>query len=357
MKPLPSVLNLILQKRYLAEAITTAPSSSYVKKDEEEEKDLPGTMFPFRTSTLEPELKMPAASEFPSGESKISIKDYIERARKKAATSELSFIEPETPYVDIQQQAARNPRLVAATQRARELESSRQRFSEYGSKKPSKSSPTLYSGFPPIPEEQLSRAAQATKSGVEKAVSAAGKYAKEQMPVAMQTAKSIPTTAAHLGLGIVPFEWGSYLGKQITPGLPTDPIFGENPVSVMAGTAAAAATTPWLVDAPIAVSKGLGLRGLQNLSLTGAEGWAAGKLGTQAGLRAVPYIGALWTAGQAMYELDKLAQPYREKRAKDIERIQSFERAQRRRENREPSFTERMDDYFLELSKYGGGVY
>lgn len=324
MKSLPSSLNNILRARYLQEAVDTASPVSYRKRKDDITYS---PRFAPTPQSIQPELTLPSASEFPRSE---SIKDYIERARKKAATSELSFIEPETPYVEAQQQATRNPRLVAATQRAREIETNRQRSSDYGSKKSTKSSPTLYSGFPPIPEEQISRAAQATKSGIEKAITTG----KKMLPDVKSTLRGVPYQAAHLGFGYFPFVAGS--AATDIESLPNDPIVGLDPVSFSGGMAAAEMATPYMVDLPLALARGAKIG--QALKSTGELALA--------GLGRLPHWAIPYTMAYGTYQLQDWSRRENEPRFRemmqDYESEQAKLQTKRRKEGREESFGEAL---------------
>lgn len=335
MNEIPSVLQSILRKRYLNEAVTMAPQVSYTKKEEEEEP-FPSPRLAPTSPTVQPELKLPAASEFPSPEitkpetsSKIST--AIQRALRAYPTSPEYFGDPDDPL-------SGKRRLETSLEASRRIEQRRERGS-------SRSDTKMYSGIPPIPEEQISRAAQATKSGVEKAIAGAKKfdaYATQKAPYTWPTIKDLPKHGMYFGASIPVFDAFYKAAKQHTPFEPG--LGGMDPYSFGAGTVGTSATIPFALETAHALGRGFGLAGALGQGLGAAGGALA------SGWTIIPPL--VYAAAYGMSKAEEAAEPYRKEKAKEIDAYLDYEKTKRRLEGRKPSFWERYSEEELERSKF-----
>jgi len=344
MNEIPSVLQSILRKRYLNEAVTMAPQVSYTKKEEEEEEPFPSPRLAPTSPTVQPELKVPAASEFP--ELTPTVRDILSRIRERAASETL-----ETP----KELQGTTPKRMGDSGRT-ERPATPQELERLAASRVVKRSPYFRSqnapietrmsfGIPPIPEEQISRAAQATKSGVEKAIAGAKKfdaYATQKAPYSWPTIKDLPKHGMYFGASIPVFDAFYRAAEQHTPFEPG--LGGMDPYSFTVGTVGTATTIPFAVETARALGRGLGLMG----SL--GQGAAAAAPAIASSLTWIPP--AAYAGAYALEKAEEEYEPSRKEKAREIDAALDYAKTKRRLEGRTATFGEKFMDSWLESEKY-----
>lgn len=346
MNEIPSVLQSILKKRYLNEAVTMAPQVSYTKKKEEEEQPLPAPRFAPTVPSGTPELTMPAASEFPSPKTQPTLNDILKGIVQKTQSPLEPSIEPVKKPIS---SADVMPTELSDADLERILKRSKQRYpqSNIGNRDPDDFRPgqRMYSGFPPVPEELTSATEKAAKSVVQKAIAGASKfdaYATQKAPYSWSTIKDLPKHGMYFGASIPVFDAFYRAAEQHTPFEPG--LGGMDPYSFGAGTVGTSATIPFAMETAHGLGRGLGLAGAlgQGLGAAGAalaSGWTI--------IPPLAYAGAY-----GMSKAEEAAEPYREEKAKEIDAYLDYEKTKRRLEGRKPSFWERYSEEELERSKF-----
>ena len=368
MKPLPSSLNNILRARYLQEAVDTS-APTYNRKKEEE-------VYPVRfaptTSTVQPELTMPKASEFPRP---WTLRDIVLQSAQQAAdaTPTRSPRNPMTPYIEgakeigisptqFGTQKATTPEALAAKERTQGFVDVVQNLHRY---QPGVLSPQQQENVIKILRryrdlggrqekgvldlstvpEQIKRLEDLAKTAKQKAI----ETGKGMIPDVKSTLRGVPYQAAHLGLGYYPFVAGA--AATDIESLPDDPILGLDPVSFSGGMAAAEMATPYMVDLPLALARGSGV----------ASGLKTAGQAALAGLGRLPYFAIPYGMAYGTYQLQDWSNRENEPRFRKMMRDYEIEQAKlqtkRRKEGREERFGEalgrtmQLNDI---LQSYGG---
>ena len=341
MNKIPSVLQSILRKRYLNEAVTMAPQVSYTKKKEEEEQPLPAPRFAPTVPSGTPELTMPAASEFPSPKTQPTLNDILKGIVQKIQSPLEPSIEPVKKPISSADVMATE---LSDADLKRILERSKQRYpqSNIGNRDPDDFRPgqgqRLYSGFPPVPEEL-------TRSVAQKAIAGAKKfdaYATQKAPYSWPTIKDLPKHGMYFGASIPVFDAWYKAAQQHTPFEPG--LAGMDPYSFAAGTVGTSATVPFALETAYGLGRGFGLAGALGQGL-GAAGAALASKWT-----IIPPIA--YAAAYGMSKAEEAAEPYRKEKAKEIDAYLDYEKTKRRLEGRKPSFWERYSEKELERSKF-----
>lgn len=371
MNKIPSVLQSILRKRYLSEAVTVAPQVSYTKKKEEETVPVP--KFAPSQPTVAPEIKTPSIGEFPDV---TKAEKAIEAAKSRYQFSPLSKMDPMAAYKEIPTTPSEGGARIAdiidkltkleILRDFEEVEKKAEKPEAIGEKVPGRSirdvarrsqesrandaigrelrkqyGPRIEKGvldLSTVPE-QVKRLEDLTRKGKQATI----EYGKGLIPDVKQTARATPGMVTQFGLSMIPAYYGAEFGEQLT-NLENDPILNLDPVSATTMTVAAAGATPYMYEVPMALARGAGLAG----SLS--QGAAAASAALMSPWTTIPPI--LYAGMYGMSKAEEAAEPYRQKKAQEIDSLLRYERAKRAAENRKPSFWEKYSEEELERSKF-----
>lgn len=371
MNKIPSVLQSILRKRYLNEAVTVAPQVSYTKKKEEGQPSPIPTLAP-TAPTIAPEIKTPLVGEFPDV---TKTEKAIEAAKSRYQFSPLSRMDPMAAYKEIPTSPEGGARIADIIDKLKKLETLRdfediekaaEKPEAIGEKVPGRSirdvarrsqesrandaigkalrdkyGSRLEKGILDLSTvpEQIKRLEDLAREAKQRSI----EYGKGLLPDVKQTARATPGMLTQFGLSMIPAYYGAEFGEQLT-NLKNDPILNLDPVSATTMTVAAAGATPYMYEVPMALARGAGLAG----SLS--QGAAAAGAALMSPWTIVPLLHYAGMYG--MSKAEEAAEPYRQKKAQEIDSLLRYERAKRAVENRKPSFWEKYSEEELERSKF-----